>query len=982
LALLDKFNRFANQFSDLLGDIADDVRAHVELAAQLLERGDYEAAIRELRHALDKRRDHARAHYLLGLCYLRRAQPGDLTAAKRALGDALAAKEGYAEAYIALGDVQRQAGEPVLASESYRQALPLLDDELQRAELELQLGTVYLDLGQLDKAVRELRKSVSSNPDDAKAQGLLGQALVLQAQKRNEAPGSPTWDAARQCLLKASRAEQADPQVLTTLGKLLLSSGQVPDAEKALLRAVQAAPERVETLLLLGELRIQQGDTASAYEQGLRAYSSARKENLALGMAESHRLLARCHTRSGSPERALGALREAEAVLPTDAMELRTQILRDAMELSLRHGLTSEAVALAKQPLVSESPLGLLAQSLDASLPIADAEALLTRALAAGDGVEVRLAQASLEQRKGNTAGAASHYRRAASLAPSDPRPRKALAALYDGERKSLPKELYGLLLKVHQHFAKTPELSEWLPDAAKLVETLDRPLLVTVMGEFNSGKSTFVNALLGEEVAPMGITPTTATINILRYGRERAGRVVYRDGQSRTVGWDKVPALLRGLDPVEVSRIRVVEVLYPLEVLQRVNVVDTPGLNSILPEHEAVAREFIAQADAVIWLFTVDQAGKASELEALTSIRSAGKQILGVLNKIDRLPQMTPIPDSLSPEPSQPDPSQPDPSQPDPSQPDQPQSLQAILAHLSDPDTGLNDVLEVVVPFSGRQALLGRKNKDEALLAQANLPALERALEERFFQRSQAIKNAAARTRLGQLLDRAQKHAESLLHKSHHDELDQAQRLLAADALLFARDFIPSERKRLIAEAGSAHQVAAQETLSFVRPRRWAFGEHQAAPADRDFLLNLLDDKLSALCQSSRARVVEALVLGPDDGNLLRLLDEQVYGRYLAFSRGYLRGGKVDDFFVRVLPKLDLSEAAIGRALERDSPTAVDILESELLSPLRSFGEARYRQAGDKLLDQLAKEELRQLDIDERVLFPLTALGAALAAL
>jgi hypothetical protein len=50
---------------------------------------------------------------------------------------------------------------------------------------------------------------------------------------------------------------------------------------------------------------------------------------------------------------------------------------------------------------------------------------------------------------------------------------------------------------------------------------------------------------------------------------------------------------------------------------------VDTPGLNSIQPEHEATAREFIAQADAVIWLFTVDQAGKASEREALSS-RSA----------------------------------------------------------------------------------------------------------------------------------------------------------------------------------------------------------------------------------------------------------------------------------------------------------------------------------------------------------------------
>ncbi len=970
--LLDKFNRFANQFSDLLGDIADDVRAHVELAAQLMERGDYDSAIRELHHALDKRRDHARAHYLLGLCYLRRAQPGDQAAAKKALADALAARGDYAEAYVALGDVLRQSGELPAASDAYRQALPLLDDELQRAEVEQTLGTLYLQLGQLDKAVRELRKSVSSNPDDAKTQGLLGQALVLQAQKRGEAPGSPTWDAARQCLLKASRSEQADPKVLTSLGKLLLSSGQVPDAEKALLRALQDAPDRVETLLLLGELRLVQGDTASAYEQGLRAYASARRENLPLVVADAHRLLARCHAKSGAPERAIAALREAEQALPPEATELRSKILTDAIELALRQGFLSDAVALARRGEVASSPIALVAQSLDESLPITEAEALLGRAQAQGDNGEVRLAQAALEQRRGNTAGAASQYRRAASLLPSDPRPRKALAALYDAERAALPKELYGLLLKVHQHFAKTPELSEWLPDAGKLVETLDRPLLVTVMGEFNSGKSTFVNALLGEEVAPMGITPTTATINILRYGRERAGRVVYRDGQSRTVGWDKVPALLRGLDHAEVSRIRVVEVLYPLEVLQRVNVVDTPGLNSILPEHEAVAREFIAQADAVIWLFTVDQAGKASELDALTSIRTAGKQILGVLNKIDRLPQMT-VPVT---------PTDGSDAAPPYEASAQPQSLSAIMAHLDDPATGLKDLLEVVVPFSGREALLGRKNKDEALLHKANLPALEQALEERFFQRSQAIKNAAVRVRLAQLLDKAQKHAESLFHEHQTDDLDRSQRLVLADALLFSRDFLPSERKRLIAESGSAHQVAAQETLSFVRPRRWAFGEHQAAPADRDFLLNLLDEKLSSLCQASRARVVAALALGDEDSDLRRLLDEQVYGRYLAFSRGYLRGGKVDDFFVRVLPKLDLSEAAIGRALERDSPTAVDILESELLSPLRSFGETRYRHATEKLAAQVAQKELRQLDLDERVLFPLTALATAMGSL
>ena len=242
----------------------------------------------------------------------------------------------------------------------------------------------------------------------------------------------------------------------------------------------------------------------------------------------------------------------------------------------------------------------------------------------------MRLAAATVELRRGANPAAAAQLRRAAAPAPNAQRPRRALQALYQKERAALPRELYGLLQRALELCASTPELTLWLAEAGRLVEALDRPLLITVMGEFNSGKSTFVNALLGEEVAPMGITPTTATINLLKYGRELGGRVVYRDGQSRAVPWAKVPALLRGPDAAEVQRIKVVEVLYPLDVLQRVNVVDTPGLNSILPEHEATAREFIAQADAVIWLFTVDQAGKASEREALQSIRAAGKKILG----------------------------------------------------------------------------------------------------------------------------------------------------------------------------------------------------------------------------------------------------------------------------------------------------------------------------------------------------------------
>ena len=122
--LFDRVSRFANQFTDLLGELADDVRAHVELGAALLERGDYDAAIAELGLAILKRRDHARARYLLGLCYLRRAQPGDNAEAKREFALALAAREGYAEAQIAFGEALRQGGELEQAAESYRLALP------------------------------------------------------------------------------------------------------------------------------------------------------------------------------------------------------------------------------------------------------------------------------------------------------------------------------------------------------------------------------------------------------------------------------------------------------------------------------------------------------------------------------------------------------------------------------------------------------------------------------------------------------------------------------------------------------------------------------------------------------------------------------------------------------------------------------------------------------------------------------------------
>src|SRR6185369_9243653 len=108
--------------------------------------------------------------------------------------------------------------------------------------------------------------------------------------------------------------------------------------------------------------------------------------------------------------------------------------------------------------------------------------------------------------------------------------------------------------------------------------------------------------------------------------------------GSTLELGWDALMAQLRALTPEAARAIDRVEILVPLPQLEKINIVDTPGLNSILPEHEATARAFIARADAVVWVFTAAQGGKASEKRALRSIRDEGKRVLGVLNKADQL--------------------------------------------------------------------------------------------------------------------------------------------------------------------------------------------------------------------------------------------------------------------------------------------------------------------------------------------------------
>ena len=141
--------------------------------------------------------------------------------------------------------------------------------------------------------------------------------------------------------------------------------------------------------------------------------------------------------------------------------------------------------------------------------------------------------------------------------------------------------------------------------------EQLDGLFLLVVAGEFNSGKSSFINALLGEQVLPEGVTPTTDRITVLRYGDQPAEKDLEAFLLERT---------------------------HPSPLLRELSIVDTPGTNAIIRRHEELTREYVPRSDLVLFVTSADRPFTESERAFLEQIREWGKKIVFVINKIDIL--------------------------------------------------------------------------------------------------------------------------------------------------------------------------------------------------------------------------------------------------------------------------------------------------------------------------------------------------------
>ncbi|HEX3050108.1 MAG TPA: dynamin family protein [Aggregatilineaceae bacterium] len=141
-----------------------------------------------------------------------------------------------------------------------------------------------------------------------------------------------------------------------------------------------------------------------------------------------------------------------------------------------------------------------------------------------------------------------------------------------------------------------------------------DMFFLVVVVGEFNAGKSSFVNALLGDEVLPMGITPTTDAIELVRWAPRRNKDPEWRE-----------PGVVR-------------EWTHPNTGGPGVVIVDTPGTGSVFRKHETIAKNFLSRSDLVIFLLSAKRAFAETERLYLELARDYGKKIIVVINQMDLL--------------------------------------------------------------------------------------------------------------------------------------------------------------------------------------------------------------------------------------------------------------------------------------------------------------------------------------------------------
>ena len=216
----------------------------------------------------------------------------------------------------------------------------------------------------------------------------------------------------------------------------------------------------------------------------------------------------------------------------------------------------------------------------------------------------------------------------ASSSPPDDPNIRAPFSKLLTQEQTAIVEDQRKVLQDLHgqlQELGTPADETQVLRDALGQIEA---SFMICVVGEFNAGKSTFINALLGGRWVAEGVLPTTERVSLLTYGPE-----VKRFGAVPTMIGSGGLSETGALPPEEVDELQL-----PIPWLDELAIVDTPGTNAVVRSHEILTKRIVPRADLVMFVTSADRPFSESERAFLEMISSWGKKVVLIVNKIDIL--------------------------------------------------------------------------------------------------------------------------------------------------------------------------------------------------------------------------------------------------------------------------------------------------------------------------------------------------------
>jgi GTPase SAR1 family protein len=167
----------------------------------------------------------------------------------------------------------------------------------------------------------------------------------------------------------------------------------------------------------------------------------------------------------------------------------------------------------------------------------------------------------------------------------------------------------------------------------------------ILFLGEFNRGKSSLINSLLRTDILPMDVTPTTATINVIRFSENPEIRIQRHDGTSEIVPFTS-NTLAAFTGDAKTDDISIIEIGMPNPLLRANTViVDTPGVGDLNQQRIDITHNFVPQADAVVFVLSALTALNRSEVEFLQNavLQNGINRILFVVNYMDSLNDTSP---------------------------------------------------------------------------------------------------------------------------------------------------------------------------------------------------------------------------------------------------------------------------------------------------------------------------------------------------